>query len=346
MGNFGELVGTVQRNCHISDAQHASDHTLCVFLLKMRELYRWEHDIPFSRPLPKDDVSHWLANRERLWQDLDACAFESLPLAGGAADPFESEIINRELLPLGYVYSGGYGRHNKPNFFLGRLERVERHDDCRVIVSSCEYARDLDAPPAMLQGRTIYVRLESLRRFLWEKIEEANWSHSREAMDHALAGYGMDRGVDGALDRMTEAESRSMILHELGELRVGDLLGEKWNGMLLALSPSRAEIQARALRDILADNLSTLPALIAEGNWPSLHFFFANFSGMRRHLFPRLREAYERATADRSFAPLSRCLETETPRLLDAARAMLALHESGREGIDCAVENMLVSANA
>ncbi len=346
MKNFGELVGAVQRNCHISDAQHASDHTLCIFLLKMRELYRWEHDIPLSHPLPKDDVSRWIADREQQWEALSAHDFEPLPLSGAAANPFESDAVNHELLPQGYVYSGGYGRHNKPNFFLGSLERIERRDNCTVIVSSCEYARDLDAPPAMLQGRTIYVRLESVRRFLWEKIEEAGWHHSRETMDRALAEYGMNHGMDAALDRMTEAESRVMILHELGELKAGDLLGEKWNDMLLRLTPSRAEIQARALRDILADNLSTLPALIADDNWPSLHFFFANFSGMRRHLFPRLREAYGRAVADRTFAPLRDCLDSDTPRLLDAARAMLSMHESGSKAIDCAVENMLVSANA
>ena len=54
--NVGAIVSAVQKNCHISDAQFASDLTLCTFLLKMRELYRWEHDIPLTqmwvRPIP------------------------------------------------------------------------------------------------------------------------------------------------------------------------------------------------------------------------------------------------------------------------------------------------------
>ena len=35
-----DLIQTVQRNCHIADARHAGDYTLCVYLLKMREFYR------------------------------------------------------------------------------------------------------------------------------------------------------------------------------------------------------------------------------------------------------------------------------------------------------------------
>jgi hypothetical protein len=361
MKNFGELVSAVQRNCNISDARYASDHTLCVFLLKMRELYRWEHDIPFSGTMAKEDVGRWLEQRERLWEDLETSKFESLPLDSGPADPFDSDAVNRELLPLGYVYSGGYGRFNKPHFFLGKLERTEAHGNSTVLVSSCEYARDLDAPPAMLQGRTIYVRLESVRRYVWEKIEESQWSISREPMERALAGYGLRvppetsaardgqasvPDMDTALERVTGGESRAMILHELGELRAGELLGDTWNDMLLALSRSRAEIMARAVRDIVADLLVTLPQLVQTGNWPSLHFYFANFSGMRKHLYPELLDAYRRTAADRTMEPVRARIEQDMPRWLERARAMLALHRTGREQLECAIENLLGSGDA
>ncbi|MCS6786726.1 MAG: hypothetical protein NZ524_06820, partial [Thiobacillaceae bacterium] len=46
--DLAALINAVQRNCDISDAQYAGDLTLCTFLLKMRELYRWEHDIPLG----------------------------------------------------------------------------------------------------------------------------------------------------------------------------------------------------------------------------------------------------------------------------------------------------------
>src|SRR3989338_2219378 len=126
MLNLGQLVNTVQKNCHISDARHAGDFTLCIFLLKMREFFRWENDIPFARDLPKEEVGAWLQEREGLWSDLESSSFESLLLEGRHLDPFDADTINRELIPQGYVYSGGYGRFSKPHFFLGSLLKKEK----------------------------------------------------------------------------------------------------------------------------------------------------------------------------------------------------------------------------
>jgi hypothetical protein len=346
MTNLGELVAAVQRNCHISDARHAGDYTLCVFLLKMREFYRWEYDIPLTRPLPKDEVGDWLEQREHLWEGLESSAFESLPVAGANIDPFDADTINRELVPQGYVYSGGYGRYGKACFFLGALQRTETHDGCRVLVSSCEYARELSAPPAMLLGRTVYVRLESVRRFLWEKIEESSWGHGRETMERALSAYGFERDAEAALTRMTEAESRVMVLHELGEVRAGEQLGPRWEALLLGLTRSRAEIMTRAVRDIVADGLVTLPALIEQDNWPSLHFYFANFGGMRKHLYPELARAYPRAVETGSTAPLRERVTADTPRWLDTAQRMLALAAEPHPDLDGAIEQLLTDDHA
>ena len=69
--NLPELAGVVQRNCDISDARHAGDYGLCTFLLKMREYYRWEHELPFARSLPKDELGDWLRTREQAWDRID-----------------------------------------------------------------------------------------------------------------------------------------------------------------------------------------------------------------------------------------------------------------------------------
>ena len=47
------ILSVVRTNCHITDALHATDYTLCVYLLKIREYYRWEHEIPFNAPIPQ-----------------------------------------------------------------------------------------------------------------------------------------------------------------------------------------------------------------------------------------------------------------------------------------------------
>ena len=78
----------VQRNCDIADARHAGDYTLCIFLLRMREHYRWEKRLPFSAPLAKDAVGDWLAEREALWNEIEAEDLVPIPTRDGLRDPF------------------------------------------------------------------------------------------------------------------------------------------------------------------------------------------------------------------------------------------------------------------
>ncbi|MDH3310059.1 MAG: hypothetical protein OEM48_01810 [Gammaproteobacteria bacterium] len=341
MLNLGQLVNTVQKNCHISDARHAGDFTLCIFLLKMREYFRWENDIPFARELPKEEVGAWLQEREDLWTHLEESPFESLPLENRTIDPFDADAINRELIPQGYVYSGGYGRFAKPHFFLGSLLKKEKRAGYTIYISSCEYARDLEAPPAMLLGKTIYIRQESVRRFLWEKIEEWRWSRKNEAMERALDCYSFDLDVNSALERMTDNETEAMILHELGEGLAGEKLGDDWHRMLTSLSRSKAEIMVRAVRDNLADCLSTLPALLAANNTASLHFYFANFTGMRKHLFPEAVETYQRWVDENDNRLLCKLVDEGQRRWLGTARALISLYTDLGKEAGPAIENLL-----
>lgn len=293
MLNIPELVGAVQKNCDISDAQHAREAGLCTYLLRMREYYRWEHDLPYFRNLPGEELGEWLSARERLWSELESSGYQPVPLESETRDPFDTAAINRELLPRGLVYSGGYGSRHQPHFFLGQLRHRERRAGLTVLVSSCEYARDLAAPPAMLQDRTVFVRQESLRRMLWERYEEWAGRRKDNAMGRAFGGYDFAADPEAALARMTENETETLILHELGEALAGERLGERWGQLLLDLTDVRGERLARAVRDHLADCLSTLPALLERANAAALHFFFANLDGLRKELFPSALAAYE-----------------------------------------------------
>lgn len=275
-----------------------------------------------------------------MWEALEASPFEPLALTGRALDPFDAESINRELVPQNYVYSAGYGRFNKPHFFLGALQRAEQRDGFTVYVSSCEYARDLVAPPAMSQNGVIYLRQESLRRFLWERIEEWRWNRNGLAMEHALAGYDFDRDAEDALDRMTETETESVILHELGEVRAGRLLGTAWQALIADIARSKAEILARAVRDLLADCLSTLPGLLERGEAAAVHFYFANYSGMRRHLFPEALDAYRKWNEGEAQA-LERVVRDGAARWLDIAQQLLALHAQHGAGAHAPIEQLL-----
>ncbi len=353
--NLGQIVATVQRNCHISDAHYAGDFTMCIFLLKMREFYRWENQIPLSGSLPRADVGQWMQEREQLWEGMETSAFEPLTLGAARLDPFDAEGINRALVPQGYVYSAGYGRFNKPHFFLGALQRAEQREGCTVYVSTCEYARDLVAPPAMLQNGNIYLRQESLRRYLWERIEEWQWNRNNEAMARALACYGFDvearagtrapvtaeSHMDEFLDRMTLVETESAILHEVGEALAGERLGPAWHELLTTLSRTKGELMARAARDILADCLSTLPRLVKDQNNAALHFYFANFQGMRRHLFPQVLTAYRRWAENQDLEAFRRAIQDGAQHWHETTQQMLALHRRHGPKSGAAIENLL-----
>ena len=323
MRNFPQLASVVQHNCDVSDARHAGDYGMCSFLLKMREYYRWENELPFARVLAKDELGEWLQTREQHWNGIEADDFAPLALARGELDPFDADAANRELLPQGYVYGAGHGRLQKPVFFLGHLLRIEVRAGFTIVVSSCEYARELAAPPAMLQGRTIFVRQESVRRYLWEKIEEWQWRKHDNAMARALANYPFATDAEGALQRMANNEIETMILHEVGEAMAGELLGERWRELVVSVARTRSEPVVRAVRDLLADCLSTLPALIERANLPALHFYFATFDAPRRELFPQAVTAYEQFLRSGELDRLWQTVRDGKERWLTTARGLL-----------------------
>ncbi len=288
------LSHSVQKNCHISDAEFAGNYTLCIYLLKMREFYRWEKRQNFADTLANNDVGNWLKQREALWSKLEEHTFLPLQIEGQQLDPFDSDKINQLLQPYNLVYSGGLGRSAQPHFFLAELVRKVEHGDYSVLISGREFARDLAAPPAMSQGRIIYIRRESLRRMLWEKIEEWRWNRPLNAMSRTLAEYDFSVGnTEAALEELTDVELESALEHEIGEIMAQDQLGEAWEVLLTNLPHSKAEIMLRAIRDHLADALSTLPALLQRQQTASIHFYFANLNSMRKYLYPALMAAYE-----------------------------------------------------
>lgn len=300
------LVGAVQTNCDIADARHARDVSLCTYLLGMREFYRWEHELPYGVAPPREDVGRWIAEREARWEMIADDDFVTLPVAGREFDPFAAPEVNAALAGSGLVYGAGLGRFRKPHFFLGRLARDERRGEARLLVCGCEYARDVSAIPAASQGATLIVRREALRQWLWEKAEGWNVKQQDGALKSALLAYGFDADPPAAIERMTEGEIETLVLHEEGELAAGHLLGGAWSRMLDGFAGKRAELLARAVRDNLADCLVTLPGLLQRDNDDSLHFWFSTFDGLRRELFPRLVAAYvqgdARALADAAAA--------------------------------------------
>ncbi len=299
------LAQQVQRNCDISDARYGGNYSLCIYLLKMREFYRWEQGFNYAQTLAKEEVGDWLAAREGLWESLaNEQDYRPLQIDGEAFAIFDNQAINARLNPHGLVYSAGLGIHGASHFVLARLDEQQTHDDYQISISGKELARDLTSPPAMSLDQQVLIRRESLRRSLWERVDGWNWNRPKNAMSRALTSYPWQDDIDAALDTMTDDQMNAVIQHEIGEVLAGQLVGSDWQDMVYELRQSKAELVLRAIRDHLADALTTLPHLIASQDAISLHLYIANLNNMRKHLYPSLLASYEQWLKDNNWQAL------------------------------------------
>jgi len=334
------LVDAVRRNCCIADARHARDMTMCTYLLEMREYCRWERGISPGGILPsRTEIGAWLVAREALWEAMMDQDYGLVPVGGRNHPPFDSIEINQALRGNGLTYGAGVGRFRKPHFFLARLVREEIREGVSILVCGREYARDLTAIPAVLRGDTVVIRGEALRQWLWQKIEVWRTKRTDGALKAALDSYAYDTDPDGAIERMAEAETEMLVLHELGEHAAGRLLGPAWEMMLGATHSKPAEVLARSVRDNLADCLVTLPTLLERDARGSLHFWFSNFDGMRLALFPALAAAYREWKANNDADELQTALTAGSTHWRIVAGDILARFELGEATAAAALSN-------
>ncbi|MCB1757918.1 MAG: hypothetical protein KDJ38_20535, partial [Gammaproteobacteria bacterium] len=266
------------------------------------------------------------------WEEIEHESLRPVPLAGQQIDAFETAEINQHLLERKLVYSAGYGQRGKAHFFLGRLEDISERRHFQIIVSSDEYARDLVSPVAMTLDRTIFLRRQALQRLLWEKVQEISWNKAETALARSLQGWDFSGNPENVLRQAAERFLSVFADHEIGEVMAGEHLGERWEDMLGSHLDSRLELQLRAVRDFLADHLSTLPHLLEEMDEQCLHFYFGMLSPIRKTVYPRLLAAYDRWRESADPEPLRQLVEERVSDWLIACEDILAAHESQSTG--------------
>ena len=348
-----DLAEAVQTNCHIADARHAADMTLCTYLLQMREFHRWERRLPFGAALARDAVGAWIAEREALWSALEDRPFMPLPCgaAAGSLDPFDVAAINEGLRPLGLLYGAGLVGAERPVFFLADLHGLDRREGLAVLSAGRELARGLMAPPAVLDRTgsepAIVVRRESLARWCWEKFEAYSLRRpAGSAFEAAVRAYGLDVDFEAALPRWLDEQGEALVLHELGEVRAGRWLDPHWAAMRLALPTRRADLYARAVRDHLADFGVTLPTLLDRRADASIHVWFANYDGVRELLFPSLAGAYAQWRLGDGGQALRRAIASGSAHFARLAQQVLERHARDGEGGRRGVERLLTASEA
>lgn len=294
------LYETVKYNCDISDARDNGIYSICTLVLKLRNLYKWEHGLQPWEEAESAVLLDWIAAKEEYWATIQSKPFLPIPVKGKRVDPFSLPAINSYLTVDNHVYGAGYGRSMKAVFFAAEVLEERSVDGCPVLILGKEKARELSSPFAMLQDGLIYIRKDPLRFFFWDQIQELNPS-CRVAMQQALSEYDLIR--EGAtLDReklitvfddMVTDQLEMFIYHEVGEGQENLLESGTLKKIIGAYPASALELLARAVKDVLADThpKGLLSHIVAREQKSSLGFYISFLDGMRKLLCPELLEA-------------------------------------------------------
>jgi hypothetical protein len=343
---------TVRHNCDISDARDNGIYSICTLVLKLRNLYKWEHGIePWEEP-ESADLLDWIEAKENLWQTLGQEPYQNLPLDSRAVAPWDTAEVNSMLAGTNLVYGSGYGRSMKAIFFLAEKIREESTEGCPVVILGKEKATELASPFAMLQDGIISIRRAPLRFFFWDHIQDIRAS-SRSPMHHALDHYGLlthgrlnQQACRDRLDTIVDTEIPIFIYHEVGE-RMQTTLGSDTLKKIIGKFPDSAiEFVVRTIKDILADThpQGMINFIIREKREASLGFYVGFLDGLRKVLFPEILEAFQHFVLDRDWQLIdqarSRCRDRnrrfaekikEIARLIDREPMELVQQRFNRE---------------
>jgi hypothetical protein len=328
-----EFISKVKWNCRLASAGGAYYYSLCGLLLRLRQLYKWEHGLqPWQEPEP-DAVLAWVAEQERVWDSLEEAPWQSLDWGGEAFEPQEVEAVNHHLLPLGLAYGAGLSRGLKPTFFLGELAEVRQVGDLAILILGRELARDLDGTPALCQGTLIYARKEALAFYLWDRLSDPV-QQNNEFLKIALAGHGLalrdllraPAAHQPQFQEMLNAELEAVLHHEIGEAREPSLR-QALPEVLASYPQTRVELWARGLKDALAEvnEFGRLTYLIESRNLSSLALMLAWRPGLYPLLMPELDPACRRVAASGDWPALEEARLKVLTRLRRTAQGLTEL---------------------
>jgi hypothetical protein len=351
--DVAQLTRQIQGNCDIADVNSGGLYSLCGFLLRLRDLYKWEHGLaPWQEPEPAS-LLEWVEARETLWEGIATGTFEPLTVGGGSFEPFDIEAINTRLHPAGLVYGAGYVGAMKPSFFLAELKESRRLGELQVDIVERELARDLFMAPAMRQGNRIFARRSAMLFFLWDQVLEMRPS-TKNALLYAFQHYGLDaeamRRSPGELGpelyRVAEGELETWIYHEIGEVHESAFDGHLWHEIVATYASSQVEIFARVIKDLLADThvRGLLGHIVEKRLKASLGFYISFMRSFTRLVFPEVLKAFDEFRSTNDWSAIEEARQRGYAKAQGHAQALIELHEAGRSrGVDWASEQIITT---
>ncbi len=336
------LIPEVRWNCDIASAGQSGHFSLCGMLLRLRQLYKWEHGLaPWQEP-EVEAVLPWIARRESTWDDLEEASWRDLVWDDAAIDPFAVETLNAYLIPQRLAYGAGLSRGLTPTFFLGELLEERHVGDLTILVLGPELARDLDASPGLCQGTLIYARRQALAFYLWDRLSDPT-QQGNAYLQLALKAHNLrlkelvrdPEAYQEQFQAFLAGELEAVIRHETGEA-LEPSLKTVFHAVLARFPQTRVELFVRTLKDALADvnEWGRLAYIIGAQNLASLAVMLAWRPGLLSALLPELEPAFHKFMATADWNAMEEARQQALDRLRETARGLNALLDSSEAASD------------
>ncbi len=251
--------------------------------------------------------------------------------------PFDLVGINHALKDQQLIYGAGYGMYMKPTFFLAELRTLHEVSGLTVYTSGTEFVRDLFTAAGMLQGKSIFLRLEPLMMLLLYKFSELNTRHV-SALEDAFAQYGfqhrqiIDETFEKRIEKMAERYAEVLLRHEIAESRE-DI--SEWKDLLSEAGDRKAEHYLRAIKDLIADTSDHGPykRIIDTQDRGALSLTIALMEGYRRVLYPEIQGAYNEFCRQGDWSAIERSRRAGYERFRSQRDAIVDLYHvcSGKD---------------
>ena len=329
------IARQVLNNCSISDARHAGFYSICGLALRLRDLYKWENGLAPWVEKDTSEISEWIGDKERIWDQISEDEFSKITISDRAFDPFDANGINAVIEPNRLFYGAGYAHSLKPTFFLAVIEDKKKIDGHTIYMLSRELARDLFTTPALIQDDCILIRQHAAQLFLWDKILFIKKS-GRKALKFALGVYGQKEmhpeALRKSLGKIFAAEIDTYIYHELGEMKDTVFDRTIWQEIIAAFPHTPIEQLVRAVKDLLADTnrYGTLHHIMRNRNTASLALYIAFLDGFLKLLFPELIDAFWVFTETQDWGVIDRAVSSGHYTATCHAERICSLYAEGK----------------
>jgi len=329
-----EITRQVLYNCDISDANNAGLYSICGLALRLRDLYKWEHELPPWEERDSAEVLEWIEAKEDQWDRCIDSKFADISIDGNTFDPFDTRGINAVLEPHNFFYGAGYARSLKPTFFLATIADKSKLNGTTVYTLERELARDLLTIPALSQDDVVVLRQDSARLYLWDSIFYIKKS-SRPALRYALESCGIkDHQPEALRSRLAgilAAQKETYIYHEIGEIHDAVFERELWREIIAAFPYSPVEYLARAVKDLLADTnkYGTLQHIVRQRHTAALAFYVAFLDGLPKEFFPQLPASFQQFTQTEDWNTIDQAVSSGYRTAAEHAGVIMDLYQKG-----------------